>query len=446
MLPKQKIGNDKKAIQCLVLSCFICVAVFLLTIPLPRSDGHLTGSDGLSYYAITQSMILDQDLDFTNDYKWLGVSQGLTAIGVPANPFAIGTALLWIPFFLVAHLVSVLLNLIGFQLPLNGTGYIYEACVCLATIIYASLGFILAYRTIRKTSVGDSFNSWCGTIAMWWATPAIYYIIAEPSMSHGLTVFTLALFMSVWYPPSPNRSIRDWVKIGLATGLVALVRWQDGIIALIPLVEICWWMYQRKLTIVCGAYRIFIFVTTLVIAFLPQMLMWKAVYGVFLTIPQGSDFLVWDQPQIIQTLFSTRHGLISWHPIFLLAILGLIPLWKKDKVFALVIIFMFVGELYVNSAVCRWWADDAFGGRRFTSLVPLFAVSLASLLTMEKMQKWIIVCIVILIIWNGLSLFQYRLGFVSMSAALTLREMTVDRVLIPLEVFGKFLSWVALRL
>ncbi len=52
MLPKQKIGNDKKAIQCLVLSCFICVAVFLLTIPLPRSDGHLTGSDGLSYYAI----------------------------------------------------------------------------------------------------------------------------------------------------------------------------------------------------------------------------------------------------------------------------------------------------------------------------------------------------------------------------------------------------------
>ena len=38
-----------------------------------------------------------------------------------------------------------------------------------------------------------------------------------------------------------------------------------------------------------------------------------------------------------------------------------------------------------------------------------------------------------LVVWNGLSFAQYRLGFVSKSAALTIQEMTVDRLLLPFE-------------
>jgi hypothetical protein len=311
LLSKLGIMTDRQAGSCLVLAGVACALVFLATIPFPRVDNHLIGSDGISYYAITRSMVLDRDFDFTNDYEMLGVHAGSTPTGLPANPFAIGTAILWIPFFVLAHVLSVALNGIGLAVPLNGMSYIYEASVCLGTIAYASLGFIFTYYTIRKARVGSINSSFWSVIAMWLATPAIYYVIAEPSMSHGLTVFTVAVFLYTWYEPSPNRSIWDWLKIGLATGLVALGRWQDGIIVVVPLAEMGWWLLQRKLNTARGAYYLLAFGTTIILVFSPQVLMWKTIYDTFLTIPQGNSFFGWTTPQILPTLFSTRHGLLS---------------------------------------------------------------------------------------------------------------------------------------
>ena len=54
-------------------------------------------------------------------------------------------------------------------------------------------------------------------------------------------------------------------------------------------------------------------------------------------------------------------------------------------------------------------------------------------------QKWAIPALIVLIIWNGLSLVQYRLGFVSMGNALTIQEMTIDRLLVPFKLAQKFL-------
>ena len=123
------------------------------------------------------------------------------------------------------------------------------------------------------------------------------------------------------------------------------------------------------------------------------------------------SFFSWTSPHVLPSLFSSRHGLLTWHPIFLFAVFGILPLWKKNRVIALVILYMCAGELFINSAASRWWADDAFGGRRFVSLI----------------------------VWNGLSFAQYRLEFVSMSEPLTIREMTIDRLLVPLRLLQRVL-------
>jgi hypothetical protein len=65
--------------------------------------------DGTYYYAYLRSLILDQDLDFTNDYQLLGNPLGATTVELtkrPGNLFTIGPALFWTPFFLVGHLLS----------------------------------------------------------------------------------------------------------------------------------------------------------------------------------------------------------------------------------------------------------------------------------------------------------------------------------------------------
>ena len=430
--------TDQQAKHRLVLVGTLCAAIFLATLPLPRVDNHLVGSDGVRYYAITRSLLLDGDFDFRNDYQLLGEHAGLTATGLPANEQGIGTAILWMPFFLVAHVVSLLLNAMGARVPTNGVSYLYEASACLGTIVYATLGFLLTYGTARRILGSPPGRTSWSVVGMWWATPAIYYIIAEPSMSHGLTVFTMATFFALWYPPSPDRSTWHWVKLAGAAGLASLVRWQDGLIILIPLAELCWWVVRRRVSPARALTYLSMSGALILVVFSPQLLMWKTLYGSFLTIPQGTGFFNWSSPHVLATLFSTRHGLISWHPIFLLGVLGLVPLWKEHREVALVILFVFAGELYVNSAVSNWWADDAFGGRRFVSLIPFLTVPLTVVLTRMR-RRLVAAVLAALVLWNGLSLIQYRLRFVSMSEPLTIREMTVDRLLVPFRLIQSIL-------
>lgn len=435
--------TDIYAKRWLIILGGVCLLVFVATIPLPRVDGHLVGSDGTQYYAILRSLVLDQDFNLINDNELLNVRNSIVPeTGMAVNPFAIGSALLWFPFFLIAHLLSLLLNFAGLSVPNNGISYLYESAVLIGTIVYASLGFYLCYRVARR--LFDVEASLIATLTIWLATQSIYYIVAEPSMSHALTIFTNALFLFIWYPARPNRTHLQWFLLGLITALVALVRWQEGVIILIPLFELLWWVWKKEKSVKQTLLNFLTFAVAVLIGFMPQFLMWNSIYGSPLLIPQGNDFMHWFDPKPIHTLFSTRHGLLTWHPVLIMALIGIAFLWKKDKVLASIAVGAFLFQLYINSVADHWWADDAFGGRRFIGLMPLMIISLAAFINALKDSRWykyILLLLVLLVIWNGLSFAQYRLGFISKDAALTIREITIDRILLPWLLIQKMLSW-----
>ena len=57
---------------------------------------------------------------------------------------------------------------------------------------------------------------------------------------------------------------------------------------------------------------------------LPQLLAWKAIFGTYLLAdpPQGRDFLRLDRPSLLETFFSSRHGLLFWTPVLWAGFLG----------------------------------------------------------------------------------------------------------------------------
>jgi hypothetical protein len=417
----------------------LCALVFLASIPLPRVDGHLIGSDGIRYYAITRSMVLDRDFDYRNDYTLLNEPIHLARTGLAENASGIGTGILWLPFFLIAHVISLVLNALGGSVPTNGIGYLYEASVCLGTIAYATVGFVLAFKFACRVLVWPIPGARLGVLGMLWATPAVYYLIAEPSMSHGISVFAMALFFFWWHPLGREDTVWRWVRLGFAAGLVTLVRPQDGVIALVPVGELALRVARGEKSVTRGLRDLAVFTSVAACCESPQLVMWLAIYGTAVTVPQGSSWFNWFDLHIFETLFSTRHGLLSWHPIFLFALLGFVPLFRRERATAIAISFVFLAELYVNSAATRWWQDDAFGGRRFVSLVPLLAVPLAVLVERAK-SRWAPAALMLaLTAWNGLAMLQYRLGFVSMHESLTWREMTIDRLLLPVHLLQRFL-------
>ena len=83
---------------------------FLVLLRAPRIDGQLIGSDGVAYYVYVRSLVIDNDLDFTNEYTYFQLKPAAftrTSVGYIGNKYAIGPALLWMPFFLAAHAIAL---------------------------------------------------------------------------------------------------------------------------------------------------------------------------------------------------------------------------------------------------------------------------------------------------------------------------------------------------
>lgn len=432
----------------------ISLLVYLALIPVPRVDGQLIGSDGVGYYMYARSLIIDHDLDFTNEYAYYHAaikSPGLTPLGTPGNKYAIGPALLWLPFFLIAHVLALIGNGVGLPIQPDGYGYLYQSAISIGSIVYGSIGIWLAYRCARQFFA--AIPTLLSVTLIWLAGNVVYYMIFEPSMSHMVSLFSTSLLLSIWFwwfRTNHAPTTMQAIVLGMSGGLVMLVRSQDAVFLLFPYLFLLvrflqsWRTGERKQTIHWLKTGIIVAIAT-IITFSPQLLIWKLLYGTWTT-PYLSDHdpaFYWLQPRIVSVLFSTFHGLFLWHPILLIALFGLSVVASHDTWMAIGLGLVLALNLYIIAAWWAWWQGDSFGGRMFINATWVWIVGLAGFLHHQwKKPSWhipILASSILLIIWNGLSLIQYRLGFVPMSEPLSWQEMTIDRILLPWTLIQKIL-------
>ena len=161
---------------------------------------------------------------------------------------------------------------------------------------------------------------------------------------------------------------------------------------------------------------------------LPQMLAWKTLYGVFLlpAPPHGSDFLRLDHPYVLHTLFSSRHGLLSWTPVLWAGFLGFLPLLKRRPALALPLLPPLLVMTYVNMCSGDWWAGGSFSNRRFDSLLPVLALGIAAAIELaagalrDGGPSWALALVAVpLVLGNATLVEQVRRGLVP-------RDDTVD--------------------
>src|SRR5262249_39528808 len=120
-----------------------------------------------------------------------------TPLGRPGNKYAIGPALLWMPFFMVAHMLALLGQALGLGVTADGYGYLYQAAISLGSIAYGVLGFAMAYACARRMCSSSLALAAVGLL--WFAGNAIYYMVFEPSMSHMVALFSVAALLTVWF-------------------------------------------------------------------------------------------------------------------------------------------------------------------------------------------------------------------------------------------------------
>ncbi len=86
----------------------------------------------------------------------------------------------------------------------------------------------------------------------------------------------------------------------------------------------------------------------------------------------------WRSPALVEVLFSDWHGLFTWTPVVAVAVVGLVFLWRRDRLVWSAAVTFLALSWYVNAAAADWWAGEAFGSRRFVSCFAVFCFGLAA--------------------------------------------------------------------
>ena len=401
----------------------------------PKPGGRIVIGDALHHYVQLRSAVFDGDLHFRNDYVRLyglrGGEEGTewvyqdTPTGHVRNMMPVGPALLWLPLFLVTAAGAWLLNLFGAGIAVDGYGRLFQATAGFSGIAAATAGVWISWRACRLL-FSERASAWA-TLVLWLSSSAIYYSLVSPTYSHAASLLANSVFWYVWIRTTTNLQLptsksagwelgvgnweltKRYGLLGFCTGIAALMRWQDAILLAPVALELLVRLRARQVSfgrvVVLGAIAL----GAAVVAFIPQMVVWMVLYGQPLAMPQGGSFMRWTEPALWSVLFSDWHGLFTWTPIVLIALLGLVPLARKHGTLAAGAILFLLLSWYVNAAVADWWAGEAFGSRRFLSCFPILALALAALIDRwaPPLRRLALVAAVI-VVHTGLLLVQYQ--------------------------------------
>lgn len=383
---------------------------FPLLVHFQVGGGRLSG-DGLSYYVFVHSVWKDHDFDLADDYDHYGMlSRGDLAVptstGHRRTIYSVGPAVVWGPFFLAGEIVGRADSALGHDVDLSGFGPYHTNAVALGSFLYGYFALVLILALVRR-HFADA-TALAATLLVLLATFHYWYMILQPTYAHAASAFFAALLLLLWDRGRGTSGPSAFLAMGLLLGVAMCVRWQNGVLLLLPALDLLEraWRAPRALPRLAGAGALLLAGTG--VGAVPQMLAWKAIYDEWILPypPQGPGFVRLHSPWILETLFTSRHGLLSWTPVFWLGFLGLLPLLRRRPALALPLAPPFLLMTWVNMGVADYWGGHSFSNRRFDSLLPVFALGFAASLEWlrrrlrERPRLAVLGVGVVLVSWN----------------------------------------------
>ncbi len=293
---------------------------------------------------------------------------------------------------------------VGLTLP-------YVRAALVSSFAVAAGGLVLVHRHLR----GDFSRgvALAGTLLLFGATPLVWYMLYEPSMTHAASFGFVALFVVAaarW--TSVAITLRQSVILGALLGLAFICRPQEALFAVFPAFLILTAQAPWRDRILAAA-RLALW------AFIGAA-PWLAAQAIHSTIlfsrkqfalvgSNGAGYVdlfnsAWDD-----TLWSSWHGFLSWTPIAYIAPLGTAAYATRRWRWAVATVFLVFLMAWVNGSTADWAAGWSFGGRRFTSCLVLLAPGLAFVLHGLTRRPMVAIGLALAgaVTWNQLLIVQY---------------------------------------
>jgi hypothetical protein len=375
-----------------------------------------------SYYGYLPAAFIYQDFTFSfnNNYRQK-YGEAIYPKKGPKGFFIIqvtyGLALLYSPFFLAAHGIQVLTGgeTSGYSEP-------YRIALLVSSVFYLMLGLYYLKKFLLKY-----FSTWTTAITLVvivLGTNLLHYASNEAPMSHTYNFALIALFMyftTKWYEKT---TAWNSILIGFLASLITLIRPTNLLVALF---FVLWDVnslekLKERINFLLKSYKwILLMIPVAFLVWVPQFLYWKFISGSYIFYSYDEMGFFFNNPQIINSLFSYRKGLFLYIPLTAVAFTGISFLFKKHKGLILPVALILLINVYVLSSWCFWWFGGSFGPRSYIDTYAILAVPFAAITGWFVSRKipWIVLYlgIVSTLIWfNFFQTSQYLHGAINWTA------------------------------
>lgn len=347
--------------------------------------------DAISYYAYLPAFFIYDDisLEFVGEYKkdeyiiWYDKTED----GDRFLRYTMGMAIMYSPFFLLGHVSSHIFNYStwGYSIP-------YKFFLQLGCIVYMILGLILL-RKILLRYFSDLVTA-ISLLVIVLGTNLLYYTTIENTMPHAYNFVLVTVFVYLTIRWHEKSNVKNSILIGLTTGLIVLVRPADGLVVLFFIFYETFNKYSilSKFKFFISHYKfILIIIGASIVMLFPQFLYWKSVTGnwLFYTYGISGGSFYFDNPQIINGLFSYRKGWLLYIPVMSIALLGIPLLYKWNRSFFGAIAIFTLVFIYFIFSWWSWWYGGGFSIRSLVEVYPIliFPLGYAINLMIYKTKK-----------------------------------------------------------
>lgn len=347
-------------------------------------------ADGKGYYAYLPAIFIYHDLNFgffdhiekekyynPNRYYDYRANSGT---GELINKYYSGTALAELPFFMIAHAMTIASG--G---DADGYSKFYMIFINIAALFYLFLGLFY----LRKTLIAFTIPRWIISItliAAVFATNLFVYTVVDTGLSHVFSFGFISAFVyfSKKYFDSPT--VKALPILAILLGIIVLIR------PINLLILLSWPFLAGSLKSVTTGIRFaFSHYKNLIISGLLfglivsiQLIIYKISTGRFVVYSYQEEGFNFSDPHFLDILFSYKKGLFLYTPMYLLAMFGLIPVFKKSRFAALSWFVFFILITYIFSSWWMWYYGGSFSSRVYVEYLPLFMILFATLLAEAK--------------------------------------------------------------
>lgn len=301
--------------------------------------------------------------------------------------YASGMAVMYLPFFLTAHLLAEPAGYIA-----DGYSPPYHLALQIGSVLIALIG-IWYYRKFLLNYFSDKVTA-IMIFLLVVGTNYLNYSAIEGAQTHSwlFTVYVLLLLNTMHFYRRP--SVKYSLRIGLLIGIAVLTRPTEIISVLVPLLwgleSLKFSSLKHRLGFLYSNRKHIIIVAMVAIAISAiQIMYWLYAAGKPLVYSYGEQGFSWLSPHFNNYMLSYRSGWLVYTPLLILSFIGIVPFVMKGRN-RVMILAMFMMSLYITSAWDIWWYAG-MGGRAMIQYYPFVLIPLASLVhSLGKMRvvKW----------------------------------------------------------